>query len=259
MVKKLVLIAIGAILVSAIVSSCVSSKRVVEQPQPSQNVSSTDREIEQMKKQMELDKLKNEAEIQKKQNEMRLKEIENEEAIREQQKRKMVKGEQRTLLFCMEEAYDKPGEYMGGLGVVDGRPDRTRAILDANRAAVTDIATRYIGMIKNAIEDYSKDVNVPSGKKMYESSLEGGAAAIGTKVIDKYANVVCREVSQDATGGWVGYVAVHVLLQDAKKGLADELEVRKVDYDKKKFFEKMDAELDKQAAERKSELEKMNE
>jgi len=101
-------------------------------------------------------------------------------------------------------------------------------------------------------------VNVPSNKKMYESSLEGGAATIGTKVIDKYANVVCREVNQDATGGWVGYVAVHVLLQDAKKGLADELEVRNVDYDKKKFFDKMDAELDKQAQQRKEELEAMS-
>ncbi|MDR0414248.1 MAG: hypothetical protein LBH84_02375, partial [Prevotellaceae bacterium] len=63
---------------------------------------------------------------------------------------------------------------------------------------------------------------------------------------------------QGPLGGWVGYVAVHVLLTDAKKGLADELEVRKVDYDKKKFFEKMDSELDKQAAQRKAELEAMN-
>jgi hypothetical protein len=53
-------------------------------------------------------------------------------------------------------------------------------------------------------------------------------------------------------------VAVHVLLQDAKKGLAEELEVRKVDWDKKKFFEKMDAELDKEAAKRKAELESGN-
>lgn len=167
---------------------------------------------------------------------------------------KMASGEQALITFCVDEAYDKPGEYMAGLGIAEDRPDRSRAIVDANRVAIADIASRYIGMIKNAIEDYTNDVNVPSGKKMYESKLEGGAKAIGTKVIDKYANVVCRKISQSATGGYVGYVAVQVLLEDAKKGLAEELEVRKVDYDKKKFFEKMEAELDAEAAKRQSEL-----
>ncbi len=169
----------------------------------------------------------------------------------------MANGEQVLLTFCMDEAYDKPGEYMAGLGIAEDRPDRSRAITDANRVAIADIASRYVGMIKNAIEDYSKDVNVPNNKKMYESSLEGGAQAIGTKVIDKYANVVCRKIAQSATGGYVGYVAVHVLLDDAKKGLAEELEVRKVDYDKKKFFEKIDAELDKAAAKQKEEMDAM--
>ena len=169
----------------------------------------------------------------------------------------MPNGEQVLLTFCMDEAYDKPGEYMAGLGIAEDRPDRSHAITDANRVAIADIASRYVGMLKNAIEDYSKDVNVPNDKKMYESSLEGGAQVIGTKVINKYANVVCRKIAQSATGGYVGYVAVHVLLEDAKKGLAEELEVRKVDYDKKKFFEKMDAELEKEAARQKAEIDAM--
>lgn len=169
----------------------------------------------------------------------------------------MANGEQVLLTFCMDEAYDKPGEYMAGLGIAEDRPDRSRAITDANRIAIADIASRYIGMLKNAIEDYSKDVNVPSGKKMYESELEGGAQVIGTKVIDKYANVVCRKLAQSATGGYVGYVAVHVLIDDVKKGVAEELEVRKVDYDKKKFFEKMDEELAKEAARKQAELDAM--
>lgn len=156
---------------------------------------------------------------------------------------KLPNGEVELTTFCIDDAYDKPGEYMAGLGIAEDRPDRARAITDANRVAIADIASRYVGMIKNAIEDYSKDTNVPAGKKIYESSLEGGAQAIGTKVIDKYANAVCRKFTQSATGGYVGYVAVHILLEDAKKGLAEELEVRKVDYDKKKFFEKIDQEL----------------
>lgn len=164
-------------------------------------------------------------------------------------------GEVEIATFCIDDAYDKPGEYMAGLGIAEDRPDRSRAIVDANRVAIADIASRYIGIIKNAIEDYSKDTNVPSSKKMYESSLEGGAAAIGTKVVEKYANAVCRKFTQSATGGYVGYVAVHVLLNDAKKGLAEELEVRKVDYDKKKFFEKMDQELANSSARQKKEME----
>jgi hypothetical protein len=229
-----------AMIAGVIVTSCGGSKSV----SGGGSSSNTNKEIEQM-----------EAAIKKKELEMKLQDIEDEADERKRNTKKMVKGEQRTIIFCMDEAFDKAGEYMGGLGVVEARPDRTRAVLDANRAAVADIATRYIGMIKNAVEDYSKDVNVPSGKKMYESSLEGGAAAIGSKVIDKYANVVCRAVSQDATGGWIGYVAVHVMLADAKKGLAEELEVRKVDYDNKKFFEKMDAELKADEEKHKNELE----
>lgn len=170
---------------------------------------------------------------------------------------KLPNGEVELTTFCIDDAYDKPGEYMAGLGIAEDRPDRARAITDANRVAIADIASRYVGMIKNALEDYSKDTNVPAGKKMYESSLEGGAQAIGTKVIDKYANAVCRKFTQSATGGYVGYVAVHILLEDAKKGLAEELEVRKVDYDKKKFFEKMDQELAAGAAKQKEEVDAM--
>lgn len=170
---------------------------------------------------------------------------------------RMASGEQVLITFCMDEAYDKPGEYMAGLGIAEDRPDRSRAIVDANRVAIADIASRYVGMIKNAIEDYTKDVNVPSGKKMYESELEGGLQVIGSKVIEKYANAVCRKISQSATGGYVGYVAVHVMMEDAKKGLAEELEVRKVDFDKNKLNEKMDVQLNALAAKRQSELDSL--
>ena len=53
------------------------------------------------------------------------------------------------------------------------------------------------------------------------------------------------------------YVAIHVSLEDAKQGLADELEVRKVDYDRERFFEKMDEEIEKQAARRQAEIDAM--
>lgn len=84
----------------------------------------------------------------------------------------------------MDEAYDMPGEYMVGLGIAENSPDRKSAITEANLIAISDIKTRYIGIIKNTIEYYTKDVNVPSGKKIYESKLEGGALSIGTAVIN---------------------------------------------------------------------------
>jgi type II secretory pathway pseudopilin PulG len=245
--NKILAIALVAMVAGVTLTSCGGSKAVSRQ-------SDLDRQMEMEKKKMELEKVRAEAEMQRKKTAMELEDYDNQLAQKRQDQAQLVKGEQRTLIYCMKEAFDKPGETMGGLGVVEDRPDRNRAIVDANRAAIADIASRYIGMIKNAIEDYSKDVNVPAGKKMYESSLEGGAKTIGTKVVDKYANVVCREVAQSATGAWVGYVAVQVMLKDAMKGLADELEVRKVDYDKKKFFEKMDAEIEADAAKRQAEL-----
>ena len=248
---RLAMIVIACIALT--MTSCGSSKNGMQNSISDSD--KIDREIVLKKKQMELEQLNADAERAKRMEEAKTKQLEEDIEEQGRHKRKMVASEQLTIVFCMDESFDKPGEYMGGLGVVEGRPDRSRAILDANRVAIADIASRYIGMIKNAIEDYSKDVNVPSGKKIYESELEGGAATIGTKIIDKYANTVCREVSQDAHGGWVGYVAVRVLLQDAHKGLAEELEVLKVDYDKKKFFEKMDAELDKEAVKQKAEME----
>lgn len=61
---------------------------------------------------------------------------------------KMANGEQVLLTFCMDEAYDKPGEYMAGLGIAEDRPDRSRAITDANRIAIADIASRYVACLR---------------------------------------------------------------------------------------------------------------
>ena len=99
---------------------------------------------------------------------------------------KLPNGEVELITFCIDDAYDKPGEYMAGLGIAEDRPDRARAITDANRVAIADIASRYVGMIKNAIEDNSKDTNVPAGKKMYEAKalIDGIADVDAGLVVD---------------------------------------------------------------------------
>ena len=117
---------------------------------------------------------------------------------------------------------------------------------------VFGLSSRYIGVIKNVIESYSKDVNVPSGQKIYESKLEGGIEAVGAAIIEKHAYVVCRQLAQSATGGYVGYVAVHVEMSDLQKGLSEELEVRKVDYDADKLMKEHEAAVSKSMSQKRN-------
>lgn len=151
------------------------------------------------------------------------------------------KGEQILEMPCMDEGLDNPGEYMAGYGVVEGRPDRTSAVISANEAAIQELSTKFVGVIKNATNWYNKDTNIPSGKKIYESKLEGGAEAIAKKVLNKYANAVCRKVAfNEYEGNYIGYVAVHIPVKDAVDETMRELEEQyKVDYDHMKFKEYM--------------------
>ena len=154
-------------------------------------------------------------------------------------------GEKQLTTFCVDQSYDKPGEYLAGLGIAEGCQDREDAIIKANQIAISDITSRYVGVIKNVITRYNKDTRIPAGKKISEKKLEGLSEVIGTNIVEKYSNTVCRQITQDATGAYTGYVAVHVLLDDLQKGLQEELDVRKVDYDADKLKKQCDAEFAK--------------
>ena len=154
-------------------------------------------------------------------------------------------GEKQLTTFCVDQSYDKPGEYLAGLGIAEGCQDREDAIIKANQIAISDITSRYVGVVKNIITRYNKDTKIPAGKKISEKKLEGLSEVIGTNVVEKYSNTVCRQITQDATGAYTGYVAVHVLLDDLQKGLQEELDVRKVDYDADKLKKQCDAEFAK--------------
>ena len=90
--------------------------------------------------------------------------------------------------------------------------------------------------------DVARNINYV---QIAEKKLEGLSEVIGTNVVEKYSNTVCRQITQDATGAYTGYVAVHVLLDDLQKGLQEELDVRKVDYDADKLKKQCDAEMAK--------------
>ncbi len=148
---------------------------------------------------------------------------------------------------CIDESYDKPGEYMAALGIAEGEVERGPAQINANRYAIANIASRYVGIIRNGVSQYAKNVNTRSGQKVKENELEGEAQAIGEKAIDKYAEVVCTKFEQDEHGGYTCYVAVHVPLKDVINETIDELGVLQTDYDRQQFRNWMESELKKQA------------
>jgi hypothetical protein len=166
---------------------------------------------------------------------------------------------QKLFIPCVDESYDKTGVYMAGLGISEGEADQGYAKLNANRMAISDIATRYIGTIKNGLSQYSKNNITRTGDKVKENSLEGLAETVGQKVIDKYAEQVCMEFGQNDEG-YVCYVAIHVPLATVVDETIDELGVLQNDYDREQFRNWMNQELNKQAAEKaaeKAELEEL--
>ncbi len=164
---------------------------------------------------------------------------------------------QKIYMPCIEDSYDMPGEYMAGYGVAEGEIERGPGIINANRYAVAEITSKYVGMIKNGVSQYAKNVNTRSGNKVKENELEGAAEAIGTKLIDKYANAVCRDAEHADDGTYTCYVAVHVPLKEVLNATVDELGVIQTDLDRKKFREYMQSELDKQAAAAQAEKEEV--
>jgi hypothetical protein len=150
---------------------------------------------------------------------------------------------------CLDKGMDKPGEYMAGLGISSPMGTEREALLEANTAAVADIASRYIGVIKNGVQSYIKDTSVPSNKRSSESKLEGVATTAGSKAIEKYAERVCYQSMELVDAGtFIGYTAVHVPITKVNEEIASALEVAKVDYDAEKFRKWLQQELDAQAA-----------
>lgn len=155
-------------------------------------------------------------------------------------------GETLLITPCLEEGLDKPGEYMAGFGVVEGRPTRDKAILDANRIASLELSEKFLGVIKNAATYYSKDQTTPSGGNSYESNVEGAAENVAKKVLNKYMNAVCRQLGK-STEGYSAYVAVQIPLKDASEDLEKQLkEELKGQFDQKKFREYMNQAIEEE-------------
>ncbi|MDR0421398.1 MAG: hypothetical protein LBH72_00095 [Proteiniphilum sp.] len=146
---------------------------------------------------------------------------------------------------CIEYVMDKPGEYMAGLGISSPKMNERDAMREANSAAIADIASRYIGVIKNGVQSYLNDKTVPSSQKLSADKLESIATSTGEKAIEKYAGRVCFETLEITDAGtYINYTVIHVPVKGVNQDIASELEAAKVDYDSEKFRQWMQKELD---------------
>lgn len=254
--KKFSLI-VCAIMFSVTFNSCAAKKKVTQSQQPVQQVDPQQAKIDSLKKAQEIRRLELQMEAEEAQYKAEL-----EIAKLKAQNAKFaseMRLEQKLHTPCINESYDKHGEYLAGLGIADNQQDRQLGSGTANLAAISDITTRYIGVIKNGVSRYSKDVNTRSGEKLKEGELEGEATAIGKASIEKNAEIVCREFGKAADGSFTIYVAVHVPIAKVMDDLQQQLKVLQVDADRARFRQFIEEELNKQAEEKEAEQQKLEE
>lgn len=253
--KKITLVAM-AVLCSVAFSNCAAKKPVkkaeaASEPAPVQKVDPQQAKLDSLRRAQEIRRieLQMQAEEAQYQADMEIAKLKAENARKATEKRL----EQKLYTPCIEQSYDKRGEYLAGLGIADNQMDRQLGSGTANLAAISDITTRYIGVVKNGVSRYSKDVNARTGAKVKEGELEGQATAIGKASIEKNAEAVCREYGQADDGTFTVYIAVHVPIGKLLDDIQNKMEVLQVDADRARFRAFMEEELNKQAAEKEAE------
>lgn len=223
--------------------SCAAKKPVAQQPapQPVQQESETQRKIRELKEQKELQEL---------QNEMELDQIKHEAKVSALNMQKTLeKGMKMLLIPCMEEALTlENSAQMAAQGIATDKANKESALLDANRVALAEITTRFLGVLKNGVEQYSKDTYGKSGNRGQEAQLEGLAMAVGEKAIQELFKVGCREIGKNVKGNYDCYEALYVPTQEVIEKVLDAAEEAEIDIDKAVFRNRMQAELNSQAA-----------
>lgn len=259
--KKITLVAM-AIICSVAFTNCAAKKPVKQKVDPQQVYLDSLKRVQEIKRieremaeEEERAKLEHEAKMAQLRAEKEIADLKAQNA----RKATEMRLEQKLNMPCIDQSYDKHGEYMAGYGVAENQLDRKDALNAANREAITDISTRYIGMISNAVSNYAKDVNTRAREQVKESELEGEATAIGKMAIEKYAETVCREFGKADMGAFSCYVAVHVPVGKVLDEVAQNMQVLQVDADRARFRDFVEKELNKQAAEKEAEQKALEE
>lgn len=268
---KKTLLSLAVIALAVAFTSCGSSRQqpypygyppqqgyYQQAPQQTQKTAEDD-EIAALKREQEKQAILHEMEIAKLKQEQELKRLESQAALQE----RMKGGNELLVTFCIDEAMDKEGEYLAGLGISSNQTDEKDALISANRVALSDISSRFLGVVKNAVSDYSKETNTRTGGQIKESQLEGLAMSVGENAVNKHANVVCRKVVSEQAGTYGCYVAVHVVIKDVVSNMLNDLEKMAqeesiTDFNKYLFEKKMNEMLkenqEKEAAKQKEQL-----
>ena len=168
----------------------------------------------------------------------------------------MEGGVQLIYTPCMDEflALNKVKGQMAAQGISSGQPTQEAAELNANRVGLSDLTSRFLGVIKNGVEQYSKDSSTPEKQRVIGAQLEGLAVAVGEKAINELFVVDCRQFGKDRYNNYVCYEALYVPVQEVVDAIAEEA-VKKLDIDKAMFRKRMQAELDANAAKENASLE----
>ena len=251
---KKTLLSLAVVALSVAFVSCGGSKQVA---------SSVDDEIAALRKEQEKQAILHEMELAKKRQEQELKRLETEAALQE----KIKDGNQLLAVFCIDEAVDKEGEYMAGLGIASNHLDEKDAMISANRVALSDITSRFMGVVQNAVSDYSKETNTRGANQIKDSKLEGMAMTVGEKAINKHANIVCRKFVTEKTGTYGCYIALHVNVKEVVESMSNELQAMAkeeeiVDFNaylfEKKMNEKLRENQEKEAIKQRQQLDNGN-
>lgn len=168
----------------------------------------------------------------------------------------MEGGVQLIYTPCMDEfiALNKVRGQMAAQGISSGQPTQESAEINANRVGLADLTSRFLGVIKNGVEQYSKDTSTPDKRRAVEAQLEGLATSIGEKAINELFVVDCRQFGKDRYNNYICYEAIYVPVAQVVDAIIDEA-VKKVDIDKAMFRKRLQAELDANAAKENKALE----
>ena len=258
--KKITLVAL-ALLCSVAFTDCAAKKRV-KQAEPAPAPETPAQQIDPM--QAKIDSLKKVKELRELERAMELEELQHDQAVAALNNQATLEaGAKRLLIPCMREALELENDnQMAAQGMATGWQRQELALKEANRVAIAELMTRFVGVIKNGIEDYSKDSDTKSLSREKEAQLEGLCVAAGEKAINELFKPGCREYLQDKKGQYGCYVALYVPNKQVLDKISDALEVAEIDVDKAVFRKRLEAELANQSAKeqqaKQADLERLN-
>ena len=137
--KKITLVAM-ALLCTVVFTDCAAKKPIKKaeaEPAPVQQVDPQQAKLDSLKRAQEIRRIELQMQAEEAQYtaEMEISKLKAENARKATDKRL----EQKLYTPCIEQSYDKHGEYMAGLGIADNQLDRQLGSGTANLAAISDI------------------------------------------------------------------------------------------------------------------------